>query len=423
MCRVCSSIRISRPIVLSVVLLAFVCGCERKEDANPPSEESGISAADPRKPQDRPLSEFQMRLLDLAFEAAGCIPVPPFLKDRSLAQEGVVKTCLYLDQPVRAAQYADQIGDWRRGLCYADTAFYLAQKGYNPQQIQPALKLAGQIARMDHGQRWRSDRIRVRIAQAYLLLEKTEEAEQIRREVETSESGPLLETGVMINREDSFDKQAQILDAQLALMDFEITQNALLAYTRLFDQHYDQPENRDSAEEKIRVSWEKLPFPIRLELLARLAQSALDHSDPDKALSLVNEMQGLLEDVPHSLETYIPAVCELIGLRYKAGDPERARAEAERLRHLYEQKGEEIIDIYRAETIVPLAQTYQAMGQPKAALALYKRAVESAIINPNPRPRAEDLSMICASMALATAEPDAELWATMQEIIKELSPS
>lgn len=422
MSKVCFSVRTLLLIVLIVILPASIGGCDRRNDSSKSSAEFSNPAVVSKKPQDQPLAEFQLTLLDLAFEAAGRIPVPPFIKDRSLAQEGIVKTCLRLDQPVRAVRYADQIGDWRRGFCYAETAFYLAQKGYDPQQIQPALDLAGQIARMDHGQRWRSDRIRVRIAQTYLLLGRAEEAERIRKGVEISESGPLLETGVMINPKDSFEEQARILDAQLSLMNFEITQNALAAYARLFDRYYDQPQRRTAAEEKIRTSWEKLPHQIRLELLIHLARSALNHADTIKAMALINEGRTLLENGAPSPEKYIPAAAELVRLCYQAGDTEKAITDTDRLHTLLNEKKNTILDIDRADTMVPLAETYQAIGRPEETLVLYKKAVEAALINPNPRPRAEDLSAICCSMAVTAVEPDAEFWTSIQESIKELRP-
>lgn len=56
------------------------------------------------------------------------------------------------------------------------------------------------------------------------------------------------------------------------------------------------------------------------------------------------------------------------------------------------------------------------MGDTAAALAVYKRAVEEGVHNPNSRPRAEDLSATCCSMALHGVEPDGSLWARMEDI-------
>src|SRR5690349_8888326 len=76
---------------------------------------------------DKQIAGFQTKLLDLAFKTATAIPVNPHIKDRSKAQEAVVKACLELNQPARALTYIEQIEGWQQGSCYADLAFYCVQ--------------------------------------------------------------------------------------------------------------------------------------------------------------------------------------------------------------------------------------------------------------------------------------------------------
>ena len=56
------------------------------------------------------------------------------------------------------------------------------------------------------------------------------------------------------------------------------------------------------------------------------------------------------------------------------------------------------------------------MGDTATALSAYKRAVEEGVENPNSRPRAEDLSATCLSMAVHGVEPDAVLWTRIRQI-------
>ena len=51
---------------------------------------------------------------------------------------------------------------------------------------------------------------------------------------------------------------------------------------------------------------------------------------------------------------------------------------------------------------------------------MYKTAVEEGTANPNSRPRAEDLTATCCSMALSAVEPDKELWAKLKQIYEGL---
>jgi hypothetical protein len=60
------------------------------------------------------------------------------------------------------------------------------------------------------------------------------------------------------------------------------------------------------------------------------------------------------------------------------------------------------------------------MGDEAGALFVYRQAVEEGVENPNSRPRAEDLSATCCSMALHAVEPDAELWKRIRQISEQL---
>jgi hypothetical protein len=56
------------------------------------------------------------------------------------------------------------------------------------------------------------------------------------------------------------------------------------------------------------------------------------------------------------------------------------------------------------------------MGDTAQSLEFYRQAVIQGQVNPNSRPRAEDLTRICCSMALQSVEPTAELWSALNEM-------
>jgi hypothetical protein len=103
-------------------------------------------------------------------------------------------------------------------------------------------------------------------------------------------------------------------------------------------------------------------------------------------------------------------------VRGLAGDTERARAAADAAMELFGAERQKIVNIDRAAALRPVAEAYQAIGDAAAALGVYKKAVEEGVENPNSRPRAQDLSATCCSMALRGLEPDAELWDRIHHI-------
>ena len=391
-------------------LFLFSAGCGKQDGTdNAAHNKSGMVVPLTNKP----LEVYQSELIDHAFETATAIPATPHIKDRSRAQEKVVEVSLVLDQPLLAYSLIERIDNWRRGSGYGDLALYCARHGYTD-EAQQYLNLAVQIS--ESAEDWRRDRIRVKIASAYALLGQTIQTEQFEAGIVDSESGKVAGVRAIIAGEDNFNEQMNALDALLAPGNFDAMENALKACANLFNRFYDDAGRRFLAEEKMKTSWGKLPVFKRVELLTELAGFALDHADQAKALDLINEAQIFMDSAQWRPEYRIPLISKLVKLRFLADDRQKARTDADALLALYDSQRDKIVNIYRAEALRPLAEAYQSMGDTATALAIYKRAVEEGVENPNSRPRAEDLSATCCSMALHGVEPDAELWTRIRQI-------
>jgi tetratricopeptide (TPR) repeat protein len=407
-------------------LILFAFGCDTIAEKNAAVENKNNETA---RILDKPLAAFQNELLEIAFKTATAIPVKPHIKDRSRAQEAVVDVCLKLDQPRKATGYVEKIDNWRRGSCYADLALYYAKSG-DANEVSKYLNLANKIAEEDvndsknsqeNSQYWRRDHINVKIAQTHLLLGQTKLADDLETGLEeNSEKGKIAGTKAVISSESSFEEQVKALDGLIELGNFDITKNSLEAYTQLFNRFYADPNKCLLTEEKIKKSWDKMPIFIRVELLMKLAGFAIDNSDKKKTLELVNEAQAVMDSSQWPLESHIPMIANLTALRYKAGDVEKAKNDSDKALAMFNEQKNSIVNIYRAKAICPLAESYQLMGDAQKALTVYKIAIEEGVENPNSRPRAEDLSATCSSMALAAIEPDAQLWARIHQIYERL---
>ncbi len=364
-------------------------------------------------PTDAPLAAYRGELLDLAFDAATAIPVKPHIKDRSRAQEACVAACLELDQPQRALACIERIDNWRRGAAYADLALYWARQG-DTGSAQRFVDLAAQQA--EGVEDWRRDNIRVRIAKTHAWLGQALQAEEFEKDVVPSEAGKVAGVRAARSAPDSFDERVSELDRLVALGSFDILKNTMESYADLFSRFYDDSGRRATVEEKIKAAWGDLPIFIRIDVEMKLARAALARSDRAKALELVNEAQLLFDGAQWPLEYRIPLAGKLAGLRFQAGDVEKARSDGFAALALFDAEGHTIVDIARAGALRPLAEAFQVMGDTASALSVYRRAVEEGVANPNSRPRAEDLSATCRSMAVQAVEPDAELWARIRRV-------
>lgn len=378
-----------------------LAGCSPKQEAT-------------KIPQDKLLASYQTNLLQTAFDVATAMPVVPHIKDRSRAQEAVVTACLELNQPQRALSYIEKIGNWRKGLGYADYAFYSAEHGFTT-GVQHYLNLAEEISTIAD-QDWRRDRIRVRIAQTHLLVGQAGLAKSFSDALEPSETGKSELIAAQVCPEDGFDDRMGALDKLIASGDFDLKQNALKAAVQLYDRFFSNESRRIAVEEKLKASWTKTPYFIRIELLSELADSALDHSDFKAALRLVSEARDILKNQTWLAEHQIPIQSRLAALSFRCGDSEMARAEIHDALTFFDQKHAEIINIDRGNALVPVAEAFVVMDDQIAALMAYKQAVEVSVENPNSRPRAEDLTAICISLAVNGVEPDEALWSRIREI-------
>ncbi len=367
---------------------------------------------------DSALAPFQIELLDLAFQSASALPVKPHIKNRSRAQESVVRACLELEQPQRALTFVERIDSWMRGLGYAELALYLAQHGAES-EVQAYLDRAREIADKpadENSQDWHRDRIRAQIVKTHVWLGQLDQAAQFEVGLVDSESGAVASARARLADASAFDEQIDVVDAIVAVGNFDQVRNTLETCAQLFDRFYQDVERRTRAETKIKASWNKLPIAVRVEISIMLAESALAHSDSSNALRVVDEAKAAIDAAKWRLEDRTPLVARLAELRFKAGDKLKARAEIDAALKLFEVERSQVVDIYRAATLRPIAEAYQVMGDSAVALSTYRAAVEAGVENPNSRPRAEDLSATCASMALHAVEPDAALRARLAQI-------
>lgn len=343
---------------------------------------------------DVPTAEFQRTLLEIGFKTAAKIPTNPHIKDRSKAQAEVVDVCLKLGLPDQAFKYIRQIETWRGGNCYAKLALYQGKAGCLT-AAKHTVALAEEVARNEED--WRKSRIETGVSRAKRLIERTG-------------------IGSSTSSEEFFVSRLEDLKEVTIGGDYEGIKTALEAYTELHDEYYSDQEKRATLEEQMRSAAETMPVFLRIDLFMRLAESALKYVDPINGSRWVNEARSLYDQHDWPVEHQIPLAAKIIELRFRTGDTVEIGKAVDDLYDLYSEGRGQVVNIYRAETLRPIAETYQVIGERVKALAVYKRVLEEGMENLNSRPRAEDLSATCSSLALYGLEPDPELYTRIQEI-------
>jgi hypothetical protein len=444
-----------RSLVLAVsvaVLAAGVVLVLTREDPDSTAAAT-IGAAPPRLPGGEPAAEtgagsgalpappleaHRKELLELAFKTASAIPAMPHVKTRSRVQEEVVVACLQLGQPRYAHEFIEKIDNWRSGAGYADLAFWCARNGAES-EVQRYLELARQYVEAmnlqakaeeegfdgDDGsvegyQPWRRDRIRAKIARTYLWLGREEEAIEFEDGLEASESGAVEVVRARTMPAKEVDQAAALLDSIGADGSLEQIRNALDVGLQLLERFHGDDGRRALFQQRLTTCVEKTPVVVQVDYLISIAARALEWSDAAWALQLAERAEQALARTPPAIEDELPLRARLAGLRHRAGQREKAREGVDAALATFQATRDRIDDLSRANVLVPIAETYAALGDPSAALVIYRRAAEDGAENPNAVPRAEDLVNLCCSMARSGIEPDSELWLRMYEASADL---
>lgn len=394
--------------------LVFLSGCF----SGPPRQESretsiNISASDVREQQaPKIFSANQRRLLQLAFDTASAVPARPHIKTRCRLQERAATVALELDQPQLAEAYVTQIKDWRRGTGHAFIGLYYARNDESVkarEQLEIAEKIAYAI------KDWHKERIKTHIARAYILLGEAAKARELTSDIEELEAARAQKTEARVSRENQFEEQVGEIEKLLDSERFDIKRQALIAACQLVDNFYDDSCKRQQLESIITSSWDDIPVFVRIDLILRMTESALGNNDKARATNLTQRAADAYNNATWKPRHGIPVQARIAALTYRAGERSKAESLAEEALMNYREKEKSIVNIYRADTLVPLAEAYATMGNSSQALKLFHQALDAGFVNPNSRPRAEDLAMICCSMVKRDIEPSPTLWEHLRE--------
>lgn len=408
--------------------LVFVLTAAFFQACGPAEKNEGSAVKASEKPfTDQPVETFRMDLLDLAFSGVSEMPLRPHIKNRSRAQLSIVEACIELGQPNRAAQYIEQIANWKRWMGLADLAFYLAGNGDEKQAaelvktVQGALRTAEDIRSgrivaaapnplIDTLEDWRYQAVLSRIAEVR-LMNGTIDSVDADNELYGAVNASILTMGMLSDNAASFDETLATLRVITEDPGFEIVHLGLLEMAAFAGTHYDRINLNEFIEENVSPKLNKqMPVFLRMDVLLHFADAALNNEDAAAALPLIDQVDEMAEKLNSSPRIYIPEKAKLVQARLQAGQRDAAEAGLQAMISLYESKPDLIVNIERAELLCRIAESAERLGNRNQALVFYTRAVDEGQVNPNSRPQAEDLGRICCSMALHGIEPTEALW-------------
>ncbi len=394
-----------------VWLFCGFCAC-----SSPPSGEI-------RKPSQ---PHWKKELLATAFQAATSFPLDPHIKNRSRDQEKVVDVCLKTGLYDLALHWIPKIKNWRQGSAYADLAFFLLRgdardlRSKIPLFLHKARKIAEEARRSPNSQEWRVGRILAKIARAELLLGRKEAAQGLAKSLPPSEAGIVQLAQARNLKPEELRKHLESLGKNSSLEDFEEGRTAMALLGEAYRRFFRDKGMREFLEKQAQKSFHGLPLDLRLKAIFSMADVALRQGNKKAAHRLVQWAGQKIKGIHLLAEHQIPLLARLAALRGRMGEREGAEQGLELCLSLFRKSRKRIINVFRAEVLLPVAEAYFQLGKHEQAVGVYEKALQEAWVNPNSRPRADDLVRICCSLVLNGCKPSPRLGQNLKAAQKGL---
>jgi len=372
-------------------------------------------AVDARAEASRPLEAWQRELLHIAFEAASRFPMNPHWKNRGRAQDVVVTACFRLGQPELARGYGERIADWRRGTSLADYAWYQARAGVE-QGLEPVLAEAQRVLEEErkkpNAQEWRGDLVALKIARAWTAMGQPQRAAAVSAGIE-AESAHAVDSAwastitERVARLDAEQARAELasIDANFASMSLGQQAAAGELLVALHDRFFADAGLRTEVEKRPLQMWDTLMPSVRFDSLGKMIRANVAKGATARAKEMLEMVRKIFSGHTWREEDELQWRGFFIELTALVGEAERARTDVASAVARYHEVRKDIVDIYRAKALRPLMSASFLLGDRDGAAELLKLVLEEGMVNPNSRPRCDDLVDTCTELVMRGFEP------------------
>lgn len=352
-------------------------------------------------------------LVAAADAVADMIPAAPHARDRALMQEEAVKGWIALGDLGRAERAMRRIGDWRRGEATALVAQARIARG-EVDAARTLLAEARELASREDD--WRRDRIGAEVARALVAAGDLAAIDGLVDPASTAEAGSVAAAVAAAVPADGLESRAAVFDRAIASGAFDLVRGGLDGYLAIVRRADCDEAWRARAEKAVDGALPGLPYDLRVRYLVELAGAIDGPGRADRARALLDRADGVMASAGFLPEDIVPIGTPIAVARARLGDRDAARAALRSLRAAFEARRDEVVNLRRATSWRTLATAYASLGERADAEACFAAALEDGALNPNARPRAEDLCMTLLAMARSGFVPTDSMERRIREI-------
>lgn len=358
----------------------------------------------------------QRFLIVNTFDAINKMPTVPHERTRNRELAKMVDTLIESKEYELAEQFIEKIENWRKQQKQVQlaTAYFkegivqkaeiliqqveaIAYKITSLKSAEPQLSDAERVF-LEQYDDFRVDRIKVALSAYYLEKGEKVKSEDWSKNVLPTEQADFIKLKAFALVGEDYEAAIIINDMLATGETFEGKCAAIDGYVALYSYYYDDEAKRTELAEKILRYTKTLPIMYRVEWLHKMAVSAHDFNDTINAERFFNEAAALISTVSLGHRMYFPLKSSNIITAFTIGKEEAAAVQAVDLRNKYNEIKTSIFNIYRADLLIACAEAFMAVGNEDASYTAYLDAIDQAGVNPNSRPRVEDLTIIVQSL-------------------------
>jgi hypothetical protein len=381
-----------------VLVAALHAGCASDSPAPP----AGTRPA----PQARTGSTDAAALVAAAAEVADLIPADPHARDRAMMQEEAVKAWISRGDLARAEGAMRRIGDWRRGEATALVAQARLARG-ETEAGRALIAEARELATREDD--WRRDRIGAEVARALAMAGDITAIDGLVDPTSAAEAGNVAAAVAAAVPADGLASRADVFDRAIASGAFDLVRGGLDGYLAIARRADCNDAWRARVEKAVDGALPGLPYDLRVRYLVDLAVAIDGPGRTDRARALLDRADGIAATAGFLPEDIVPMGASVAAARLRLGDRDAARTALRALRTSFEARREEVVNLRRATSWRALASGFAALGDRADAEACFAAALEDGALNPNARPRAEDLCRTLLEMARCGFVPTPEM--------------
>jgi tetratricopeptide (TPR) repeat protein len=214
--------------------------------------------------------------------------------------------------------------------------------------------------------------------------------------------------------------EADAFDRAMATKDLDMVRSAIVGWTALLRRWSDDDALRTRAAQALDGAIAGLPVDLRIDANLQLAGTFRELGRKTDARTRLEAAIATFASAELLPEDEAPIGAMIVEARIADGDVAGAAAELRRLREQFDARRSEIMTTRLARSLRALGVAWARAGDPAMARQAFRDALDAGLVNPNGRPRAEDLVATCIAMATSGTTPDPFTAQKIEAVRKQL---